>query len=156
MFNPSSQGRISSAHAIHQARTCHVIFKRAHQVANSTKTRSAVIMAARRFSTSSRSFPKFYNIFYAVFVILNWRGLIIIPRNDFVPSDTRGMITDWRGVNYSTSICNLAGRHLGLFSCGRRGINTSLLFRREGFPRPVMYYPNSNAIFSTRAVNHLR
>ena len=82
-----------------------------------------------------------------MFVILNWKGLLIIPRNDFVQSDTRGMLTDWTVVNYSTSICNLAGRHLGLFSCGRRGINTSLLFRRKGFSRPVMYYSNSNAIF---------
>ena len=108
---------------------------------------SAVITVVRRFSTSSRSFPKFYNIFCAMFVILNWRGLIIIPRNDFVPSDTRGMITDWTGVNYSKSICNLAGRHLGLFLCGRRRINTSLLFRRNFFSRPVIYYSNSNAIF---------
>ena len=104
-------------------------------------------MAVRRFSTSSRSLLKFYNIFCAMFVILNWRGLLIIPRNDFVPSDTRGTLIDWTGVNYSTSTCNLAGRHLGLFSCGRRGINNSLLFRRKGFFRPVMYYSNSNAIF---------
>ena len=32
--------RISSAHAIHWSRTCHVIFKRAHRVGNSTKYRA--------------------------------------------------------------------------------------------------------------------
>ena len=32
--------RISSAHAIHWSRTCHVIFKRAHRVENSTKYRA--------------------------------------------------------------------------------------------------------------------
>ena len=82
-----------------------------------------------------------------MFAILNWRGLLIIPRNDFVPSETLGTVTDWAGTNYSTSICNLASRHLGLLSCRRRGINTSLLFRRKDFSRPVMFYSNSNAIF---------
>ena len=32
--------RISSAHAIHWSRACHVIFKRVHQVENSTKYRA--------------------------------------------------------------------------------------------------------------------
>ena len=32
--------RIFSAHAIHWSRTCHVIFKRAHRVENSTKYRT--------------------------------------------------------------------------------------------------------------------
>ena len=104
-------------------------------------------MAVRRFSTSSWSFLKFYNIICAMFVVLNWRGLLIIPRNDFVQSETLGTLTDWTGANYSTLICNLAGRHLGLLSCRRRGINASLLFRRKGLTRPVMYYSNSNAIF---------
>ena len=108
---------------------------------------SAAIMAVRRFSTSSRSFLKFYIIFCAMFVILNGKGLLILSRNDFAPSDTRGTLTDWIGANYSTRICNLAGRHLGLFSCRRQEINTSLLFRRNGFSRPVMCYSNSNAIF---------
>ena len=82
-----------------------------------------------------------------MFAILNWRGLLIIPRNDFVPSETSGTVTDWAGTSYSTSICNLASRHLGLLSCRRRGINTSLLFRRKDFSRLVMYFSNSNAIF---------
>ena len=81
-----------------------------------------------------------------MFVILNWRGLLIIPRNDFAPSETLGTLTDSTGANYSTSICTLASRHLGLLPCRRCGINT-LLFRRKGFSRPVMYYSNSNAIF---------
>ncbi|CAH3022994.1 unnamed protein product [Porites evermanni] len=81
-----------------------------------------------------------------MFVILNWRRLLIIPRNDFVPSETLGTLTDWTGANYSTSICNLASRHLGLLPCRRCGIST-LLFRHKGFSRPVMYYSNSNAIF---------
>ena len=99
------------------------------------------------FSTRARRFLKFYNIICAMFAILNWRGLLIIPRNDFVPSQTLGTVTDWAGTNYSTSICDLASRHLGLLSCRRRGINTSLLFRRKDFSRLVMYYSNSNAIF---------
>ena len=82
-----------------------------------------------------------------MFVILNGKGLLILSRNDFAPSDTKGTLTDWIGANYSTRICNLAGHHLGLFSCRRREINTSLLFRRKGFSRPVMYYSNSNPIF---------
>ena len=81
-----------------------------------------------------------------MFAILNWRGLLIIPRNDFVPSETLETVTDWAGTNYSTSICNLASRHLGLLACRRRGINTSPLFRRKDFSRLVMYYSNSNAI----------
>ena len=86
------------------------------------------------------------NIICAMFVILNWRGLLIIPRNDFAPSETLGTLTESTGANYSTSICNLASRHLGLLPCRRCGINT-LLFRRKGFSRPVMYNSNSNAIF---------
>ena len=105
------------------------------------------MLAVRRFSTNSWSFLKFYNIICAMFVILNWRGLLIIPRNDFVPSETLGTLTDWTGTNYSTSICTLASHRLGLLSRCRRGINTSLLFRRKGFSRPAMYYSNSNAIF---------
>lgn len=61
--------------------------------------RSVVIMAVRRFSTSSQSFLKFYNVICAMFVILNWRCLLIIPRNDFVPSEMLGMLTDWTGAN---------------------------------------------------------
>ena len=76
-----------------------------------------------RFSTRSRRFLKFYNIICGMFAILNWRGLLIIPRNDFVPSETLGTVTDWAATNHSTSICNLASRHLGLLSCRRGGIS---------------------------------
>ena len=82
-----------------------------------------------------------------MFVILDWRGLLIIPRNDFVPSETLGTLTDWTGALYFTSIRNLSSPYLGLLSWRRRGVNTSLLFCRKGFSRPVMYYSNSNAIF---------
>ena len=39
-FAPIATKSISSAHAIHWSRACHVIFKRAHRVENSTKHRA--------------------------------------------------------------------------------------------------------------------
>ena len=81
--------------------------------------------------------------------VLNIFSFFLLPKLNWFTfwSETLGTLTDWTGANYSTIICNLAGRHLGLLSCRRRGINTSLLFRRKVFSRPVMYYSNSNAIF---------
>ena len=97
---------------------CDEIFLQSFHVAvNVFLIQSAAIMAVRCFSTSSQSFLKFYIIFCVMFVILNGKGLLMLSRNDFAPSDTRGTLTDWIGANYSTKICNLAGRHLGLFSC---------------------------------------
>ena len=81
--------------------------------------------------------------------VLNIFSFFLLPKLNWFTfwSETLGTLTDWTGANYSTIICNLAGRHLGLLSCRRRGINTSLLFRRKDFSRLVMYYSNSNAIF---------
>ena len=81
--------------------------------------------------------------------VLNIFSFFLLPKLNWFTfwSETLGTLTDWTGANYSTIICNLAGRHLGLLSCRRRGINTSLLFRRKVFSRPVMYYSNSNGIF---------